>query len=154
MLSKLFVLSYPILAFILPIYLAPIVDTYFNFPKLVSEPYNLLGALIFAIGALVVVYVTFIFFKIGKGTPAPTNPPKKLVVKGVFTYTRNPMYIGYFLILLGIVTFIQSVSLLIFVPFFALFVNFVILPWEEKQLEKRFGRDYLQYKKKVTRWLW
>lgn len=89
----------------------------------------------------------------GKGTLSPADPTKKLVVSGLYKYSRNPMYAGVIMMLIGEAIFFQSATLwiyagLIFAAFF-LFVRF----FEEPRLQKDFGDDYKNYCKSVRRWI-
>jgi len=90
------------------------------------------------------------FIKV-KGTPVPFNPPPKLVNTGPYSYVRNPMLGGVFILLFGFGILFNSISLVfIFTPIFIL-LNFLELKTiEEPELEKRLGKDYLEYKKSVT----
>lgn len=85
-----------------------------------------------------------------KGTPVPFNPPPKLVNTGPYSYVRNPMLCGVFVLLFGFGILFNSISLVfIFSPFFIL-LNFIELKAiEEPELEKRLGKDYSEYKKRV-----
>lgn len=93
------------------------------------------------------------FIQIGKGTLAPWNPTRKLVVSGIYRYTRNPMITGVLFVLLG-----ESILLGSFIIFLWFIIFFVVntvyfLLFEEPGLEKRFGNEYLEYKKNVPRWI-
>jgi protein-S-isoprenylcysteine O-methyltransferase Ste14 len=86
-------------------------------------------------------------FKIGKGTPVPIMPTQKLVIMGPFLYSRNPMTFGTILLYLGVVVLIGSLSSLALVAIMSLALFLYIKLIEEKELEARFGKDYLKYKK-------
>jgi len=89
------------------------------------------------------------FLKV-KGTPVPFNPPPKLVITGPYAYVRNPMLSGVFITLFGLGILLQSFSLFfIFVPLFIL-INYIELKTiEEIELEKRLGKEYLEYKRRI-----
>ncbi len=113
----------------------------------------MLGLVFLLAGLALAVKTSRLFLTLGQGTPAPWEPPKKLVVAGPYRYVRNPMISGMIAILIG-----ESLvfgSWLIFIwalIFFA--ANMIYFPWfEEKGLIKRFGQDYLEYKKNVPRWI-
>jgi protein-S-isoprenylcysteine O-methyltransferase Ste14 len=96
---------------------------------------------------------TLLFFRFGKGTPAPWNPPKKLVVKGLYRYMRNPMITGIIFILFGEALLYWSLVLFIW-AFIFLIANMLYFPFvEEKKLLKRFGKEYDEYTKNVPRWI-
>lgn len=87
------------------------------------------------------------------GTPAPWDPPKQLVVKGIYQHTRNPMVTGISFVLLGEASVFGSLPLGFW---FLLWIvsNLIYTPLiEEPELERRFGDPYRQYKKQVPRWL-
>ncbi len=81
------------------------------------------------------------------------HTPKHLVVHGPYQFTRNPMYLCGMIIWLGWVIFYGSVAVVVgFVVFWGN-VAFLVVPWEERKLETRFGKAYLRYKHSVPRWL-
>jgi protein-S-isoprenylcysteine O-methyltransferase Ste14 len=89
------------------------------------------------------------FVKI-KGTPVPFNPPPKLVNAGPYAYVRNPMLSGVFILMFGFGILFNSISLVfIFTPLFILFNYVELKAIEETELEKRLGKKYLKYKKRV-----
>lgn len=93
------------------------------------------------------------FIRIGKGTLAPWSPPKKLVIKGPYCYVRNPMILGVLAVLLGEAVSLWSKSIFIWSGgFFLINITYFII-YEEPNLERRFGDDYREYKKHVSRWL-
>ena len=85
-----------------------------------------------------------------RGSPVPFNPPKELVTTGLYSRTRNPMLLGWFIMLFGLGILLNSISLLlIFTPLF-ICLNIVYLRTiEEKEMEKKLGKQYLEYKKNV-----
>jgi protein-S-isoprenylcysteine O-methyltransferase Ste14 len=111
------------------------------------------GAALIALGFYVIWETVSIFTDYGEGTPAPWEPPKKLVVLGIYRNVRNPMMIGVWCVLVGESILFRSVELMVwFLVFYTLCV-FIIPLWEEKDLEKRFGESYREYKKNVPRWI-
>lgn len=87
----------------------------------------------------------------------PFNPPPKLVTTGPYTYVRNPMITGFFILLAGIGLFLNSVSFLfILLPLLIFFAIWEIRVIEEPELEKRLGERYIEYKKNtpmfIPRW--
>ena len=87
------------------------------------------------------------------GTPAPLDPPKELVVTGLYRFVRNPMYCGVLAALLGLALFLESGRLLVYG--FAVFTGFslFVLLYEEPALASRFGESYDRYKAAVPRWI-
>lgn len=89
----------------------------------------------------------------GLGTLSPADPTKRLVTFGLYRFSRNPMYVGVMMILLGEVVFTQSAYLLFYsIGIFVLF-NLFIVYREEPRLKKDFGQDYETYRKTVRRWI-
>jgi protein-S-isoprenylcysteine O-methyltransferase Ste14 len=94
-------------------------------------------------------------FRRAKTTVNPMHPDStsSLVVSGIYGYTRNPMYLGFLLILLAWAAALSNVLTLLSLPAFVLYMNyFQILP-EERVLASRFPRDYTEYRARVRRWL-
>jgi len=86
-------------------------------------------------------------FKIGKGSPVPLVPTQKLVIIGPYKYCKNPMALGTMIYYLGIALFESSFSSLLLVALFSILFVLYIKLVEEKELEVRFGEDYMAYKK-------
>jgi len=143
-----------ITSFILPITVLIIVPIYIESDWSIPFGWNLILGLILIIAGLVIMVLTISsFIRIGKGTLAPWAPTKKMVVVGLYQYVRNPMILGVFTVLLGETISIWSAALLIWsVTFFVINTIYFILS-EEPGLEMRFGDDYLNYKKHVSRWI-
>ena len=93
------------------------------------------------------------FTRVGKGSLAPWDPTRKLVVKGPYRHVRNPMISGVFLVLLGEALLFRSWPVAAWLAVFIM-ANAVYIPLvEEKGLEARFGEEYRVYKKNVPRWI-
>jgi len=94
-------------------------------------------------------------FRRARTTVNPLKPEEAscLVRSGIYRYTRNPMYLGLLLILLGWAVFLANIVAFIFLPAFVVYLNrFQIRP-EEKALALVFGQDFATYRSKVRRWL-
>jgi protein-S-isoprenylcysteine O-methyltransferase Ste14 len=88
------------------------------------------------------------------GTPVPTNQPTSaLVTTGIHGWTRNPIYLGMFLVYEGIGIAVRSPSILILTLPLALVIRYGVVAREEAYLEQRFGDSYRDYKARVRRWL-
>ena len=108
---------------------------------------------LWVIGTTVLIWCFWDFLVKGKGTPAPINPPKELVVSGLYKYVRNPMYVGILLVILGHFLWFGFWNLLIYAAVvFAAFSAFVIF-YEEPTLKRNFGAAYEDYLKQVPRWI-
>ncbi|MFP8958075.1 methyltransferase family protein [Natrialbaceae archaeon A-CW3] len=111
------------------------------------------GALSLVFGSLLYVYTAFQFGSEGGGTPSPTDEPDELVTGGLYSYSRNPMYIGVLLIILGQALRQRSVSILWWgVGMWIGFHNRVI-GFEEPHLLEKHGDAYEQYRERVPRWI-
>ena len=106
-----------------------------------------------SIGLCLGIWTATLFVKFGKGTPAPWDPPKKLVVRGPYCYVRNPMIISVLFMLLAEALLFHSwpIAAWLMVFFIGNSIYFPLV--EEKSLEKRFGDDYREYKAHVRRWI-
>lgn len=112
-----------------------------------------LGLFAIAAGVGLAIWTARLFMREGEGTPAPWDPPKNFVVLGPYQYVRNPMISGVLLILLGEALLLQS-GLIAAWMFLFLLGNAIYLPaFEERDLERRFGDPYREYKEHVRRWV-
>ncbi|HUB29761.1 MAG TPA: isoprenylcysteine carboxylmethyltransferase family protein [Terracidiphilus sp.] len=120
-------------------------------PTLMSWP-QIAGLLICALGAVIALWCVGAFAWLGKGTPAPFDPPRCLVIRGPYRFVRNPMYIGAATALAGAALFYQSTSLLAFVFGFLVVTHLFVLLYEEPTLKRTFGPEYVAYCAHVKRW--
>lgn len=112
-----------------------------------------LGLLLLATGLFLAGWTVKLQLTIGEGTPAPWDPPKKLVILGPYRHVRNPMIEGVVLILLAESLLLGSWLVGLWTGLFFL-ANLIYLPLvEEKDLERRFGDDYRQYRDQVPAWI-
>jgi protein-S-isoprenylcysteine O-methyltransferase Ste14 len=111
------------------------------------------GGLILIVGLTLVITTIRHFATVGRGTLAPWDPPRRLVVTGVYRYVRNPMISGVLLVLCGETLLFNSAGLLTWtLAFFA--INAIYIPLlEEPMLAQRFGNDYELYRRSVPRWV-
>jgi protein-S-isoprenylcysteine O-methyltransferase Ste14 len=131
--------------------LAPWLDKTWGLRLSIPLPVRLsVGIVLLLIGVPMVLWTITRFLRT-KGTPIPFNPPPKLVVNGLYRIVRNPMHLGWTVTLIGLALLMQSFTLLvIFMPMFIL-VHVVYLKFvEEKELEKKFGQAYLDYRRRVS----
>jgi protein-S-isoprenylcysteine O-methyltransferase Ste14 len=119
----------------------------------VSMPLGLIGVLPLALGLGVTLWCVWEFATRGQGTPAVFDPPKKLVTRGLYSYVRNPMYIGATLLLIGLGILFASRAILIYALAFLVITHTVVVLYEEWALSRKFGGDYLAYKQAVPRWI-
>jgi protein-S-isoprenylcysteine O-methyltransferase Ste14 len=111
-----------------------------------------LSVVLIILGAAIYGWCAWDFTFTGKGTPAPIDPPKELVVRGLYRYTRNPMYVGVLTVLLGEVLWFGSRRLLVYTAAVALLFQLFITFYEEPVLVRQFGDVYRRYCAAVPRW--
>ncbi len=116
-------------------------------------PAQMAGLELVALGGGLAVWCVVTFALVGKGTPAPFDPPRKLVIAGPYRWVRNPMYIGAGLVLVGTALFYQSEALAAFAAAFWVVVHAFVVLYEEPTLERTFGAQYSDYRNAVHRWL-
>jgi len=116
------------------------------------EVQQVAGMVIGAAGAAVALWCIFTFASIGRGTPAPFDPPRRLVIQGPYRFVRNPMYIGAGLALAGAALFYESLPLLGYAGVFFLATHLFVVLYEEPTLRRTFGQEYESYCQQVRRW--
>ncbi|MFC2151468.1 methyltransferase family protein [Bacteroidota bacterium] len=130
-----------------------IVLFYFLIPKynLIPFPLNFIGLIISFLGFVIIGKSRDLFKK--HNTTLDIKKSSHLITEGIFAKTRNPMYIGMFLLLFGIaVCFMNLFSVLAAIGFI-LIIQIIFIPTEEKLMYESFGEKYLEYKRKVSRWI-
>jgi protein-S-isoprenylcysteine O-methyltransferase Ste14 len=120
--------------------------------QIISFPFKWIGLFLFILGWIPNVWVGIYFRKL-KTSISSNKKPKKLITFGLFKFSRNPLYLGMIVALFGEAIFLGSIVTFILPFFFALFINYINIPREEKNMEKKFGRKYLEFKKRVRRWI-
>lgn len=110
-----------------------------------------LGTLIFVAGIALNVS-GFVTQKRAGTDPFPFNPSTRIVAHGLYRFTRNPMYIGFALCTLGLSILVDSAWMLLAVPIGLVLVDRIVITREEQYLERKFGEEYLTYKRRVRRW--
>ena len=121
-------------------------------PPEVIGPGEIAGVALVGVGGLLAVWCIVTFALVGKGTPAPFDPPRRLVAAGPYRFVRNPMYLGAALALGGAALFYRSPSLLTYAAVFLLVTHTFVLLYEEPTLRQTFGEEYEDYRRRVRRW--
>ena len=111
-----------------------------------------LAAGLIVIGAFVLLRCVWDFFAAGRGTLAPFDPPRKLVVRGLYRFTRNPMYNGVLCVLVGEAWLFRSQSLWKYAALIFVMFHVMVTAYEEPTLESEFGESFRIYKRAVPRW--
>lgn len=126
-------------------YLSPIV-------QIVASPYHWAGAALFLMGLGLAAWHKKLFKRVG--TEINTfRQPNKLVTRGLFKVSRNPMYLGFVVALTGASVYLGSLSPALFVLLFFLAAHYWYIPIEERAMDRQFGEAYRQYRERVRRWL-
>ena len=112
-----------------------------------------IGIAMLAIGGLLYVACTWQFAVRGRGTPAPVDPPKVVVVQGPYRWVRNPMYLAVLSAVAGWALMYQTPEFLWYFGIVFLAFNLAVILYEERWLEFRFGDSYREYKARVNRWI-
>jgi protein-S-isoprenylcysteine O-methyltransferase Ste14 len=111
------------------------------------------GAIIMLLGVIILFWCIRDFYVLGKGTLAPWDPPKKLVVVGLYRYMRNPMYVGVLALVVGWSVLLTSPVLMLYALILGVGFHIRVVTHEEPWLESRFGSEWQQYRSEVRRWL-
>ena len=111
------------------------------------------GLMLVVLGGAVAIWCILTFAVVGKGTPAPFDPPRKLVAAGPYRVIRNPMYVGAGTALAGAALFYQSAALVAFAAGFLVATHLFVVFYEEPTLERTFGARYADYRNAVPRWV-
>ncbi len=121
----------------------------------INLPSNSLVAIVLIVLGAFMVLIGGIAFRKARTTVDPRNPhnSSSLVIVGIYRYTRNPMYVGMLMSLLGLVVYVGNVSGVFVLPFFIWSMNELQIKWEEKALLEKFGESYREYKNRVRRWV-
>ena len=117
------------------------------------QPLRFLGLPLIAIGAATLLWCIWDFFSSGRGTISPIDPPKHLVIRGLYRYVRNPMYVAVVSILLGEAIFFMSWPVLIEAGVFFVLATLFVALYEEPTLRRKFGDSYERYTQTVGRWI-
>ena len=116
-------------------------------------PIECAGIAVGVVGGALALWCVMTFALVGRGTPAPFDPPRRLVVHGPYRYVRNPMYIGAALALAGAAICFRSIPLLVYVGVFLVATHLFVVWYEEPTLARLFGDQYATYCATVRRWL-
>ena len=119
----------------------------------VRDPLQLIGLVAIAIGAALLFTCVWEFARTGRGTLSPVDPPRELVVRGLYRYVRNPMYVSVTVMLLGEVWLARSWALFLYWAVWFALVSVFVIWYEEPALRRQFGESYERYTREVRRWV-
>jgi len=130
--------------------------TYFGLSQVQPDLRNVahvVGLVCIGLGVALLGACILEFARSGRGTLAPVDPPRELVVQGLYRYVRNPMYLSVTTIVLGELLLTRSRALLVYWIIWFAAVNLFVIGYEEPTLRRRFGVSYERYTQQVGRWL-
>ena len=134
--------------------LLPLVVVYFDLgPQLEFGPARYSGLVPLLVGLVVIVRCFADFVRRGRGTPAIYEPPRELVVAGLYRYVRNPQYVGVVLVIVGEALLTGMVVLFGYAALMAIGYHLFVRYYEEPTLGRLFGEPYARYREEVPRWL-
>jgi protein-S-isoprenylcysteine O-methyltransferase Ste14 len=119
----------------------------------VHHPRTVLAIVVVLCGVVVLATTVWEFAHHGRGTLSPADPPRTLVVQGLYRFVRNPMYLGVTLVLLGETLLVARASLLLYWATWFAAVNLFVMAHEEPYLRTQFGESYERYTREVGRWV-
>lgn len=117
------------------------------------SPAHLAGIVCISAGAVLLGACIVEFARSGRGTLSPVDPPRRLVVRGLYRYVRNPMYLSVTTIVLGESVLARSQALAVYWAVWFLAANLFVIGFEEPTLRQRFTADYDVYTRQVRRWI-
>lgn len=134
--------------------LIPLVVVYFDLgPRLELGAARYLGLGPLLVGLAIILRCFADFIRRGRGTPAVYDPPRELVVAGLYRYVRNPQYVGVVLVILGAALLTEMAALFGYAAFMALGYHLFVQYYEEPTLGRLFGEPYARYRQAVPRWV-
>ena len=116
-------------------------------------PTQAAGIVVALAGAALALWCLLAFVRLGRGTPAPFDPPRRLVIRGPYRFVRNPMYLGAGLALGGAALCYRSLPLLAYTGLLLLAAHLFVVFYEEPRLRRTFGAEYDGYCRTVGRWV-
>lgn len=125
---------------------------FFPVIQLIPYPWNASGLILMAAGIVLNLNADSLFKKHGT-TVKPFEESSVLITSGAFRLSRNPMYLGMIMILVGVCVLMGSLSPFTIVPVFAIIIDNVFIASEERMLDQRFGDSWRDYKARVRRWI-
>src|SRR5262249_30435439 len=128
------------------------IPVHWNAPQ--QKAIRWVGTVPLAVGTVIMLWCVFGFAFRGKGTPAPFDAPRHLVIAGLYRYVRNPMYWGLAVAVIGEAVLFADFRppMLPYMVLFVMFFGGFVLLYEEPTLRRKFGREYEQYCAEVPRW--
>ena len=143
---------YPPTYLLISIVLMALLNLLLPLGKIIPEPWNLLGISLLILGILINVLADNAF-RLAGTTVKPFEESTLLITSGLYRYTRNPMYLGFVSILIGIAILLGSLAPFVIVALFSSLLDREFITVEEEMLEKRFETKWYEYRMKARRWI-
>ena len=128
------------------------IDRYFPVQKIITSPFNYSGIFVGFCGLALAASGVISFKKAGTSIK-PFESSTILVTDGLYRYTRNPMYLGMVILLIGVASYLGNLTPYMVIPVFFLVIQECFIKHEEPFLENIFGQQYVDYKNNVRRWI-
>ncbi len=138
--------------FLLALVVVPALHWLFPVVRVLPSPWNWLGAPLILAGILLGLWASQQFDRHGTSI-RPFETPHHLLVEGPYRFTRNPIYLGMSLTILGAASISGNLSPFAVVILFIILMDRLFIAHEERQLEDSFGESYRQYRRRVRRWI-
>jgi len=122
-------------------------------PAPMADAWSIAGLVFLAAGAAGYFWCLWEFAITGRGTPAPIDPPRHLVVRGPYRFVRNPIYVSAVAVVLGWAAYFHSTEVFLYAIVLAGAFHFFVTAVEEPTLQHKFGDSYTHYRHTVRRWL-
>ena len=143
-------LKIPPLIFFFPVILGLIIEMYFNRIEAKNPFFIYLGTIILILGILIMILALKEFY-LNEESPAPFISTKNIITTGIFRFTRNPMYLSFFISTLGVSITLFSIGILVGSIIGIILIHKLVVIIEEKKLISIEG--YEDYKNKTRRWI-
>jgi protein-S-isoprenylcysteine O-methyltransferase Ste14 len=149
------VIAPPPLIFLSGLLLGGIVQWYYPFYIFSAEYliYSIIAGILLAVSGFGIILTAHLKMKKAQTNIEPWKPTNSIISDGIYSYSRNPIYVAMALIYTGTAFLFNSVWFLPLLVLVLLIVHFCVILREEKYLERKFGDEYLNYKNRVRRWL-
>ncbi|OLC32045.1 MAG: hypothetical protein AUH31_01545 [Armatimonadetes bacterium 13_1_40CM_64_14] len=122
-------------------------------PAPTGEAGSIVGLVLLAVGAAGYFWCLWEFALTGRGTPAPIDPPRHLVVRGPYRFVRNPIYVSAVAVVVGWAAYLHSTEVFVYAIVLAGAFHLFVVAVEEPTLQRKFGDSYIHYRHTVRRWL-
>ncbi len=142
----------PPVYFLVSVVIMAVLNYFAPIRSILHPPVTYSGAIFIVIGLIITIWSAVLFNKAGTAIK-PFEESTHLVTQGMYQLTRNPMYLGMVMILLGIALLFGTLTPFIMIPIFVWLIQTIFIKNEEIVMERTFGDEYREYRERVRRWL-